>query len=108
MIFIEMIIGKPVRACAIPFAIFLGLVFALSAPAGKTDDSASRSSVRSELIDINHATASELRTLPGIRDAYAAAIVKNRPYKNKAQLLSKQVIPEAAYGKIRKKIIARQ
>lgn len=61
-----------------------------------------------ELIDINHAGIGELRSLPGIRDAYAAAIVKNRPYKNKAQLLSKQVIPEAVYEKIRARIVAKQ
>lgn len=63
---------------------------------------------RGELIDINHAGIGELKSLPGIRDAYAAAIVRNRPYKNKAQLLSKQVIPEAVYEKIRARIIARQ
>lgn len=61
-----------------------------------------------ELIDINRASAVELKTLPGIQDAYAAAIMKNRPYRNKAQLLSKQIIPEAAYGKIKNKIIAKQ
>jgi DNA uptake protein ComE-like DNA-binding protein len=60
------------------------------------------------LIDVNHASLAELKTLPGIQDAYATAIVRNRPYKNKAQLLSKQVIPEAAYQKIRRKIIAKQ
>jgi competence protein ComEA len=92
--------------------IFLSLIctlFPIAAQAtsasGNGSDKAARSS---RLIDINRATASELKTLPGIRDAYAAAIVKNRPYKNKAQLLSKQVIPEAAYGKIKSKIIARQ
>ena len=62
----------------------------------------------SGLADINRASAAELKSLPGIQDAYAAAIVKNRPYKNKKQLLSKQVIPEAAYGKIKARIIAKQ
>ena len=60
------------------------------------------------LVDINRASLSELRTLPGIHDAYAAAILRNRPYRNKAQLLSKQIIPEAAYEKIKNKIIAKQ
>lgn len=60
------------------------------------------------LIDINHASLAELKALPGIRDAWALAIVKNRPYKNKAQLLSKQVIPEAAYERIKNRIIAKQ
>jgi competence protein ComEA len=60
------------------------------------------------LVDINRASSAELKSLPGIQDAYAAAIVKNRPYKNKKQLLTKQVIPEAAYGKIKARIIAKQ
>jgi DNA uptake protein ComE-like DNA-binding protein len=59
-------------------------------------------------VDINHANPAQLEALPGIGDAYAAAIVKNRPYKNKAQLLSKGVIPQATYSKIRDKIIAKQ
>lgn len=60
------------------------------------------------LVDINRASTAELKSLPGIKDAYAAAIVKNRPYKNKKQLLSKQIIPEAAYGKIKFRIIAKE
>jgi competence protein ComEA len=80
------------------------LIAGFAAPAREAD-APTRSS---RLVDINHATASELKALPGIQDAYAAAIVRNRPYKNKAQLLSKQIIPEAAYAKIRNKIIAKQ
>ena len=62
----------------------------------------------SELVDVNHATLDELKTLPGIEDAYAAKIVKNRPYANKTQLSSKGVIPAATYKKIRTLIIAKQ
>ena len=63
---------------------------------------------RADLVDINRATAAELKTLPGIRDAYAAAIAKNRPYINKAQLLSRKIIPAAVYKQIKDKIIAKQ
>ncbi|HLJ47497.1 MAG TPA: helix-hairpin-helix domain-containing protein [Bryobacteraceae bacterium] len=62
----------------------------------------------SKLIDINSATADELKTLPGIGDAYSAAIIKNRKYANKRQLVSKKVIPQATYDKIADKIIAKQ
>jgi len=61
-----------------------------------------------DLIDINHATPPQLKTLPGIADAYATAIIRNRPYRNKTQLRSKGVIPYAAYTRIKSRIIARQ
>src|ERR1700727_3009742 len=57
------------------------------------------------LVDVNHATLEELAALPGIQDAYAAKIVKHRPYANKTQLSSQGVIPAATYRKIRALII---
>lgn len=60
------------------------------------------------LIDINHASIEQLKSLPDIQDALAAKIVKNRPYANKTQLSSKGVIPAATYKKIRPLIIAKQ
>ena len=62
----------------------------------------------SDLIDINHANAAQLRALPGIGEAYSVAIVKNRPCKNKTQLQTKGIIPAAAYRRIRDRIIAKQ
>ena len=63
---------------------------------------------RKGLIDINSATVEQLKTLPGIRDAKAAAIVKNRPYSNKAQLISRGILSPADYRQIRSLIVARQ
>lgn len=85
--------------------LLLSLVIAAVAVPGRDADAPPKTN---GLVDINRASAAELKSLPGIQDAYAAAIVKNRPYKNKKQLLSKQVIPEAAYGKIKSRIIAKQ
>ena len=61
-----------------------------------------------ELIDINAATETQLKTLPGIGDAYAKKIIAGRPYARKDQLKSKEVIPAATYDKIQDKIVATQ
>jgi len=98
-----MTFGRTVR-----FATLLLMIVACGSFASPVRDTDTPPRTTGGRVDINHASNAELKTLPGIQDAFAAAIVKNRPYKNKLQLLSKQVIPEAAYGKIKNKIVAKQ
>ena len=71
----------------------------------KSDTSAAKSG---EKLDINTATKEQLQALPGIGDAYSQKIIDNRPYKAKNELVSKKVIPQATYDKIKDQIIAHQ
>jgi DNA uptake protein ComE-like DNA-binding protein len=68
----------------------------------------STSSVTGKLLDINSASASDLKALPGIGDAYAQKIIGGRPYANKSQLKSNNIIPANVYDKIAGLIIAKQ
>jgi len=75
-------------------------------PAAKTEKKTDTKS--GPLIDVNAATADELKALPGIGDAYSQKIIQNRPYTNKAQIVSKAGVPQATYDKIKDQIIAHQ
>ena len=58
------------------------------------------------LLDINTATIDQLKSLPGIGDAYARRIIAGRPYTAKNQLITRGIIPQAAYDKVKDQIIA--
>jgi DNA uptake protein ComE-like DNA-binding protein len=63
---------------------------------------------KAEPIDINTATAKQLKTLTGIGDAYSQEIIKSRPYKRKDELVQKKIVPQATYDKIKDQIVAKQ
>ena len=69
---------------------------------------AAKSDKTSELVDINSASAEELDKLPGIGPARAKAIIANRPYSGKDDLLQRKIIPPNVYNQIKDKVIARQ
>jgi len=82
------------------------------APPAKTDAAKPaaepKKAEKHEPIDINTASADELKSVPGIGDAYAKKIVDGRPYKRKDELKTKSVVPDATYDKIKDHIVAKQ
>jgi competence protein ComEA len=62
---------------------------------------------KKEPLDINSASADELKTVKGIGEADAKKIVENRPYKTKDELVEKKVMPKAKYDKIKDQIVAK-
>jgi competence protein ComEA len=61
-----------------------------------------------ELVDINSATADQLKTIPGIGDAYSAKIIEGRPYRAKSELVQKKILSQAVYDGVKNHIVARQ
>lgn len=96
---------------------FIGLVLCVftvgpfsivSFPVSQAAPPAKAKAESADLLDINTATAEQLKALSGIGDAYSEKIIKGRPYARKDELVQKKILPRATYEQIKYKIIAKQ
>ena len=87
---------------------FIGTVDFVPLDSSPAVSVAAEKSREADLLDINTATADQLKALPGIGDTYAEKIIKGRPYQRKDELVQKQILPRATYEQIKYKIVAKQ
>ena len=79
--------------------------------APKAPESASQSTAvapKAGLVDLNTATAAELKGLPGVTDADSTKIIQGRPYTDRNQLVSRHLVSEGTYDKIKDHVVAKQ
>ena len=95
-------------------ALLVALVFALGAgtapvwaQAPAKPEQKAPPAAKKEPLDINSASAAELKAVAGIGEADAKKIIENRPYKSTDELVQKKVLPKATYDKIKAQIVAK-
>jgi len=59
------------------------------------------------MININSGRFDQLKTLVGIGDTYAKRIMEGRPYRHTDELVTKKVIPQITWDKIKDHILVK-
>ena len=52
-------------------------------------------------LDLNSASVTDLKKLPGVGDSTAKKIVSGRPFANTSELVDKKILSAAAYDKVK-------
>ncbi|MGD0512402.1 MAG: helix-hairpin-helix domain-containing protein [Terriglobales bacterium] len=62
---------------------------------------------RDQLLDVNTASKDQLVSLPGMSSQGADRIIAGRPYSSASQLVSRRIISEPEYDKIKDQVTAK-
>lgn len=78
-----------------------------SAPQKSGTEKDSKSAAKIKLVDLNHASKAQLRSLPGISDSMADKIIAGRPYNSKAAIVTDGIVPAGVYLTIKTRIVVK-
>ncbi|HKW77229.1 MAG TPA: helix-hairpin-helix domain-containing protein [Terriglobales bacterium] len=96
--------------CAL--ALFAGIGYAQADNSSQSTSTSAKKNTKkaktpkSQQVDVNSATKDELAALPGIGDATAQKIIDGRPYKTKRDLLTKKILTQGEYDKVKDQLVA--
>ena len=99
---------KRYRLLAASILAVVALMFSAPLAVAQTKKPAPKAAAKAALLDINTASKAALAMLTGIGDTLSQKIIDGRPYTAKNQLVSKNIIPQATYDKIKDQIIAKR
>jgi competence protein ComEA len=62
---------------------------------------------RTDRLDINTATPEQLKTIQGLNESQVKKIIDGRPYNRRNELVTKKILTQETYDKIKQRIRAR-